>query len=90
MLEHIGVTIEEPATCDANEPASPDHGGLTNRQYELALLLAVGNTTAEAAAKMTCNQKTCDSHRARIMKQLGVRNNVELAREALRRGWVTL
>jgi len=63
---------------------------LTAREAEVAGYLAVGATNHEIAETCGISIKTVDTHRAHILDKLGVRNNVELARHALREGWVTL
>lgn len=61
---------------------------LTPRQVELAKLLALGKTNAEVARNMKISLKTVDTHRTNVLKALKVRNNVELARYAIRVGLV--
>lgn len=63
---------------------------LTVRERQVAKLLAVGSTSREIAAQLEINIKTVDTHRGHLLKKLGCRNNVELARRALRTGLVTL
>lgn len=64
---------------------------LTDREREVALLLAVGKTNKEIAAELGgISVKTVDTHRGHLMKRLQCRNNVELARLAIRLGYVTL
>ncbi len=63
---------------------------LTERQMQVAMLLAVGKKNAEIAAELGIDCKTVDTHRMHVLKRLKLRNNVELARHALREGWVTL
>lgn len=61
---------------------------LTPRQVELACLIAVGLTNREISKRMKISIKTVDTHRARVIAALDVRNNVELARYAIRVGLV--
>lgn len=63
---------------------------LSARQMEVALMLAIGHTNREIADKLKISIKTVDSHRGAALEKLKLRNNVELARHALREGWVTL
>ncbi len=57
---------------------------LSRRETELLPLLARGMTLREAAAKMTVSYKTADSYRTSLLRKLGVRDRVELARLAIR------
>ncbi len=63
---------------------------LTSRERQIASMLAVGFVNREIADNLDISIKTVDTHRGHILKKLGLRNNVELAREALRVGLVTL
>jgi DNA-binding NarL/FixJ family response regulator len=82
--------IEQPDTTTTTTPppAAPDT--LTQRQQQVAILLALGRNHHEIATEIGCGVKTVDTHRASVLSRLKLRNNVELARHALREGWVTL
>jgi len=57
---------------------------LSPRETELLPLLARGLTLREAASKMAVSYKTADSYRTSLLRKLGVRDRVELARFAIR------
>jgi len=61
---------------------------LTDRERAVALLLALGEKNAEIAAALGISIKTVDTHRGHILKKLKCRNNVDLARLAIREGYV--
>lgn len=63
---------------------------LGERERMVATLLAIGFSNHEIAIEMKISVKTVDSHRAKVLAKTQVRNNVELARMALRCGLVTL
>lgn len=89
-----GPDINAPTTSDTTPtaPAVPPTkwDELSKRENEVALMLAVGKTCREIAEWLFVSVKTIDTHRGHIMKKLGTRNNVELARMALREGRVSL
>jgi DNA-binding NarL/FixJ family response regulator len=66
------------------------HETLTPRQREVLLLAAAGKTNAEMAARLNISQRTVENHRAAVMQRLGVRNQAELVRHAIRRGLIPL
>jgi DNA-binding NarL/FixJ family response regulator len=71
----------------------PDLGGeafasLSAREREVLRLLAEGLSAKEAAARLQVAPKTCEAHRASLMRKLGVRKATELVRIALRYGLV--
>lgn len=61
---------------------------LTPRERQLLQLVAEGKTTKEAAAVLGISVKTADTHRARIMKKLGVQGTAGLVRYAIRTGLI--
>lgn len=58
---------------------------LSPREAELLPLLARGMKLRDAAEKMTVSYKTADSYRTSLMRKLGLRDRVELARFAIRK-----
>lgn len=72
-----GVPTAVPTTSDA-PPAAAD--GLTQREREVALLVADGLRSREVAERLGIASQTVKSHLKTIFDKLGVRNRVELAR----------
>ena len=64
------------------------HETLTPRQREVLQLAAEGNTNAEIAARLNISQRTAENHRAILMQRLGLQNQTELIRHALRHGLI--
>ncbi len=61
---------------------------LTDRQLEIFRHLAVGESVKEVARKLYLSPKAVESHKYRIMKRLGIRDRVHLARVGIREGLV--
>jgi DNA-binding NarL/FixJ family response regulator len=57
---------------------------LTLRQREVLQLLAEGKTMKEAAAILGISTRTAESHKYKIMRQLGVKTTAEVIRYAVR------
>jgi DNA-binding CsgD family transcriptional regulator len=53
-------------------------------------MLARGMTNREIARDFDISIKTVDTHRGHVLKKLGLRNNAELARLAVKHGYVAL
>ncbi len=72
--------------------ASSDTAGpreaLTPREQEVVKLIAEAHTNAQIAAVLHVAEKTVESHRANVLRKLGMRDRVELVRYAIRRGLV--
>jgi DNA-binding NarL/FixJ family response regulator len=68
----------------ADGPAVP----LTPREEEVVKLIAEAHTNAQIAETLHVSEKTVESHRANLLRKLGMRDRVELVRYAIRRGLV--
>ena len=66
----------------ARAPAGAPLGALTDREREIAALVAAGRTNREVAEQLVLSPKTIEAHLRNIYAKLGVRSRVELARAA--------
>jgi len=72
---------------DGDESAGPREP-LTPREQEVVKLIAEAHTNAQIADVLHLAEKTVESHRANVLRKLGMRDRVELVRYAIRRGLV--
>jgi len=63
---------------------------LTNRERELLQMAAEGLTTAAIAKRLSISPRTAELHHGRMMDKLGLNNQTELVRYALKRGILPL
>jgi DNA-binding NarL/FixJ family response regulator len=61
---------------------------LTPREEEVVKLIAEAFTNAQIAEILHLSEKTVESHRANVLRKLGMRDRVELVRYAIRRGLI--
>ncbi len=61
---------------------------LTARELEVVKLIAEARTNRQIAEALKVSEKTVESHRGNVLAKLGMRDRVELARYAIRRGLV--
>jgi DNA-binding NarL/FixJ family response regulator len=61
---------------------------LTVREREVVKLIAEAHTNVQIAEILHVSEKTVESHRANVLRKLGMRDRVELVRYAIRRGLV--
>jgi DNA-binding NarL/FixJ family response regulator len=59
---------------------------LTPRETEVIKLIAEGLGNRDIAVELVISEKTVERHRENILSKLGLKNRVELARYAIRRG----
>src|SRR5437588_11905640 len=72
---------------DGDESAGPREP-LTPREQEVVKLIAEAHTNTQIAEILHLAEKTVESHRANVLRKLGMRDRVELVRYAIRRGLV--
>ena len=63
---------------------------LTERRKEILRLIAEGYSSKTIAQKLNLSSKTIESHRAKLMEQLDLHNQVELTKYALHKGLVQI
>lgn len=76
--------IREWMSDGASGPVVP----LTPREEEVVKLIAEAHTNSQIAEILHLSEKTVESHRANVLRKLGMRDRVELVRYAIRRGLV--
>lgn len=64
----------EPST----RPVSGELKQLSDRQQQILTLIAQGKTNSAIADEIGLSRRTIEAHRARLMRQIGVRNAAEL------------
>jgi len=78
--------IEQLLAAGDGHPAS----ALTAREQQVMEMLGRGMTNREIAEHLEISIKTVDTHRGHVLKKLGLRNNSELTRFAVKHGYVSL
>ena len=78
--------VEHMLGTSDGHPAS----ALTAREQQVMEMLARGLTNREIAEHLQISIKTVDTHRGHVLKKLGLRNNSELTRFAVKHGYVSL
>lgn len=61
---------------------------LSDRELQVLARLARGQETREVAGALQLSKSTIETHRGRILKKLGLRNNSDITRFAIRRGLI--
>jgi DNA-binding CsgD family transcriptional regulator len=67
-------------------PAADLYETLTDREREVLHLMAEGHANAEIAARLFISPRTVETHRANVMRKLGLRTQTDVVRYGLRRG----
>jgi len=76
--------VREWMADDSTGPVEP----LTQREREVLKLIAEAHTNRSIGELLHLAEKTVESHRANLLRKLGMRDRVELVRYAIRRGLI--
>lgn len=66
----------------------PPHAALSDREFQVLRLLALGKSVKEIGGELDLSEKTISTYRARILAKMEMHSNAELMRYALRAGLV--
>jgi two-component system, NarL family, response regulator NreC len=85
LVEAVCRAATAMTTARPREPGPPPDD-LTQREFDVLRLLALGHTNAEIAAKLHLSVRTVEAHRARLQQKLRRPSRAELVQYALDRG----
>jgi DNA-binding NarL/FixJ family response regulator len=87
--KYVSATLAERLALDLEADAEElPHEALSNREYQVMLMLSSGRTVSEIADELALSVKTISTNRARILKKMGMRTNAELTYYAVKQGLV--
>jgi len=64
------------------------HERLSDREYQVVLMIASGKTVSEIASELALSVKTVSTHRGRALEKMGMKTNAELTHYAISNGLV--
>jgi DNA-binding NarL/FixJ family response regulator len=77
--KYITSSIAEKLAANLHlDPAKMPHETLSNREFEVCKLLAVGKTVSEIAKNIFLSVTTVSTYRGRIMEKMYLKNNADL------------
>ena len=62
------------------------HEGLSNREFEVLQLLVAGVSLTDIATRLNLSVKTVSTHKTNLMQKMGLQNQSELIRYAIKHG----
>lgn len=87
--KYVGTAIAEQLAVDLETPSDkPLHETLSDREYEVLRLMAMGKTVSTIADELALSVKTVSSYRRRILDKMNMKTNAELIRYAIKAGLV--
>lgn len=82
--KYLSESLAEKLAFDLDtDTEKPLHKTLSDREYEVMLMIASGRTATQISKKLYLSVKTISTYRARILEKMGMKNNAELMRYAL-------
>ena len=85
----IDPKLVDAMVFETHSGDAPPHEVLSDREFQVLRMLAAGNSINEIAESCSLSAKTISTHKMRLMQKLGLNNNAELIRYAIRHGLVT-
>lgn len=77
--KYVTASLAEKLALELDYGAEkPRHETLSNREYQIMLMLAWGKSVGEIAAELCLSVKTVSTYRSRIMEKMGMKKNAEL------------
>lgn len=77
--KYVTASLAERLARDIDSKADKQpHENLSNREFQVMLLLASGNSVGEIADELCLSVKTVSTYRTRIMDKMGMKKNAEL------------
>ena len=86
FLERARAMLPPPRLPTARQAAKKEFGGLTAREREIAMLIALGKSNREMADELVISEKTAERHVANILLKLGFNSRTQIATWAVERG----
>ena len=77
LVENLGENI-----------GKQDHTKLSDREYQVMVMIAKGKTVTEIALELFLSVKTISTNRSRALKKMGMKNNAEFTYYAIKTGLV--
>jgi DNA-binding NarL/FixJ family response regulator len=86
LSSHLAERAIEAYIGKAEDTGGNSYSKLTAREREVLQLAAEGRTSPQIAERLYISRRTAETHRANIMRKLGLRTKTDLIRYALRQG----
>jgi two-component system, NarL family, invasion response regulator UvrY len=83
--KYINASVAEQLAAEIQSPQGDPHEALSNREYQVMLLIAAGKVPKEIGSELSLSAKTISTYRSRILEKLKLRNNAEIMRYVVER-----
>jgi len=80
---YVSSHLDPAASIDPAERGTRLHEGLSDREYQVLRMIALGKTVSQIAAEISLSVKTVSTYRARVLEKMSMHTNAELMRYAI-------
>jgi DNA-binding NarL/FixJ family response regulator len=85
--KYVSPSFAERVVLDlATGGKEPQHGNLSQREFQVLRMIASGSTLTEIAGSLALSVKTVSTYRARVLDKLRLSTNADLTEYALKHG----
>ena len=83
--KYVSPTLAEKLAFNLEvRTEKPLHETLSDREYQVMLMIASGKTVSRIAEELALSAKTIDTYRTRILEKMKMKTNAELMKYAIR------
>jgi DNA-binding NarL/FixJ family response regulator len=83
--KYITSSLAERLACNLGRKSDNlPHENLSDREYEVMCMIALGKAVKEIAEELSLSSKTISAHRAHILEKLKIKNNSQLIHYAMK------
>ena len=80
--------LAEKLACYVGARDEPQHDKLSNREFEIMILLAQGKSPKEIAGSLQISVKTVSTYRMRVFQKMGFESLAEMVQYAVKKGLI--
>ena len=84
--KYITPTLAEQLAAEVQSSDRPAHEELSNREYQVMLMIAAGKVPKEIGDELSLSAKTVGTYRTRVLDKMKLKNNAEIMRYVVDRG----
>jgi len=86
--KYVSTTLAEILIADMETAERPLHENLSDREFQIMLMIAKGQALKTIAEELHLSEKTISVYRTRLLKKMKMHNNVEIANYALKNKFI--
>jgi two-component system, NarL family, invasion response regulator UvrY len=87
--KYVSLSLAEQLAAELDAPADkPLHGTLSDREYEVMRMIAIGKSVSEIAEELALSVKTISTYRTRILAKMNMTRTADIIHYGIRHGLI--